>query len=143
MLTESEAYAPSINDYPTLPPPVTPLDQPEPLPATFSRRLFCRYEPIEKRIAAARVLVINDLLRDERDLSEYGRVQWWGELATKNLARERHISSMALENITNNIRRLVREPETQVAHVSEIADAAREFQPDAIVLSGTLTDFDF
>jgi GMP synthase-like glutamine amidotransferase len=50
---------------------------------------------------------------------------------------------MAVENILNNISRLVKEPETRVAHVSEIAAAAAEFQPDAIVLSGTLRDFDY
>jgi GMP synthase-like glutamine amidotransferase len=50
---------------------------------------------------------------------------------------------MAIENILNNISRLVKDPATKVAHVSEIAAAARQFKPDAIVLSGTLRDFDY
>jgi GMP synthase-like glutamine amidotransferase len=37
----------------------------------------------------------------------------------------------------------VKQPETRVAHVSEVAEAAAEFAPDAIVLSGTLRDFDY
>jgi GMP synthase (glutamine-hydrolysing) len=122
---------------------LTTPDQSEPLPRVFAQRPFCRYQPIEKRVAEARVLIINDLLRDERDLSEYGRMMWWGEQAEKNLYRERQISAMAVENIEKNVLRLVRKPTTRIAHVSEIAEAAREFQPDAVVLSGTLTDFDF
>ena len=43
-----------------------PIDKPEPLPFPFNQRAFCRYEPIEKRIETARVLVVDDLLRDER-----------------------------------------------------------------------------
>ncbi len=119
------------------------LDQPEPLPQVFEERPFCRYAPIERRIETARVLIINDLLRDERDLSEYGRVVWWGEQAGRNLARERFISGMALENIEKNVLRLVKNPTTVRAHISEIEQAADEFKPEAIVLSGTLTDFDF
>jgi GMP synthase (glutamine-hydrolysing) len=37
----------------------------------------------------------------------------------------------------------VRRPVTEVAHVSEIAQAAADFRPQAVVLSGTLSDFDF
>jgi GMP synthase-like glutamine amidotransferase len=37
----------------------------------------------------------------------------------------------------------VKEPETRVAHVSALAEVAEEFRPDAIVLSGTLRDFDY
>ncbi|GAC1446123.1 MAG: hypothetical protein NVSMB56_01990 [Pyrinomonadaceae bacterium] len=119
------------------------LDQPEPLLQVFEERPFCRYEPIERRIETARVLIINDLLRDERDLSEYGRVMWWGEHAARNLARERQISGMALDNIEKNVLRLVKTPTTKRAHISEINEAVDEFKPEAIVLSGTLTDFDF
>ncbi len=50
---------------------------------------------------------------------------------------------MAIENILNNISRLVKRATTEVAHVSEIAEVAAEFKPDAIVLSGTLRDFDY
>lgn len=121
---------------------ITPLDQPEPLPFPFNQRAYCRYEPIEKRIESIRVLVIDDLLRDESDLSEVA-VREWGRRAASHLQRERQIAGLAVNNIRNNISRLVREPETHVAHVSEIAEAAAEFQPQAIVLSGTLRDFDY
>ncbi|MGH9940837.1 MAG: type 1 glutamine amidotransferase [Pyrinomonadaceae bacterium] len=120
----------------------TPFDQPEPLPFPFNQRTYCRFEPIEKRIESARVLVIDDLLRDERDISERARADW-GRSVKNNLQRERKISALALANILNNVSRLVREPETNVAHFSEIAEAVREYRPQAVVLSGTLTDFDY
>jgi len=112
------------------------------LPFPFNQQTFCRYEPVEQRIEKARVLVIDNLLREERDVSDVGR-QEWGETLAAELKRERMIAGMAVENILNNISRLVKEPATHVAHVSEIAEAAAEFVPDAIVLSGTLRDFDY
>ncbi len=108
----------------------------------FPFKTVCRYEPIERRIEKARVLVIDDLLRDERDVSEVARMEWGNSLVAE-LKRERLIAGMAIENILSNISRLVKEPETHVAHVSELAEAAEEFQPHAIVLSGTLRDFDY
>jgi len=119
-----------------------PPDAPEPLPFPFNQRAFCRYEPIEKRIEEARVLVINDLLRNDEDISDVARREW-GRHAAVELQRERKITEMAVENILSNIARLVKRPETRVAHLSEIAEAAQEFRPDAIVLSGTLRDFDY
>jgi GMP synthase-like glutamine amidotransferase len=112
------------------------------LPFPFNQRLFCRYEPIEQRIESARVLVVDNLLRDEDDLSNVG-VAEFGSTAASQLKREREIAGMAIENILSNISRLVKKPSTKVAHVSEVAAAAREFSPDAIVLGGTLRDFDF
>jgi GMP synthase (glutamine-hydrolysing) len=112
------------------------------LPFPFNQQTFCRYEPIEQRIDEARVLVIDNLLRDERDLSLIAR-QEWGEFLTGQLKRERLIASMAIENILNNVSRLVKRPTTEVAHLSEVAEAAARFQPNAIVLSGTLRDFDY
>src|ERR671912_50088 len=53
-----------------------PIDKPEPLPFPFNQRTFCRYEPIEKRIEEARVLVVDDLLRDEGDVSELAVKEW-------------------------------------------------------------------
>jgi GMP synthase-like glutamine amidotransferase len=88
------------------------------------------------------VLVIDNLLRDERDLSEVAREEW-GELLAAELRRERLIAGMAIENILNNVSRLVKKPITEVVHLSELADAAKRFAPDAIVLSGTLRDFDY
>ena len=111
-------------------------------PFPFNQHTFCRYEPIEKRIEAARVLIVDNLLRDEEDLSEIGRAEW-GNAAATQLKRERMIAEMALENISNNIARLVKSPTIEVAHLAEVAGAAETFKPDAIVLSGTLRDFDF
>ncbi len=112
------------------------------LPFPFNQQTFCRYEPVEQRIEEARVLVIDNLLRDERDLSEVAREEW-GESLAAELRRERLIAGMAIENILNNVSRLVKRPATEVAHFSEIAEAVKRFAPDAVVLSGTLRDFDY
>ena len=111
-------------------------------PFPFGQRPYCPLEVVEKSIKKIRVLVVNDLLRDESDLSETARREW-GESAAAKLERERYISGLALDNIVNNIKRLVEEPEVRVAHLSEAAEAAAEFAPEAIVLSGTLSDFDY
>jgi GMP synthase-like glutamine amidotransferase len=112
------------------------------LPFPFNQQNYCRYEPVSQSIAEARVLVIDNLLRDERDLSPVAREEW-GELMAAELRRERLIAGMAIENILNNVSRLVKQPTTEVAHLSEIGTAAKRFRPDAIVLSGTLRDFDY
>ena len=112
------------------------------IPFPFAQQTFCRYEPVEQRIDKARVLVIDSLLRDEGDLSEVAREEWGPALAAE-MRRERFIAGLAMENILNNISRLVKDPTTEVAHVSEVAAAAAQFEPDAIVISGTLRDFDY
>jgi len=112
------------------------------LPFPFNQQTFCRYEPIEQRIDDARVLVVDNLLRDERDVSEIA-ISEWGPTLAAQLKRERHIAGMAIENILNNVSRLVKRPVTEVAHLSDVGDAAKQFQPSAIVLSGTLRDFDY
>ena len=112
------------------------------LPFPFNQQTYCRYEPVEQRIEEARVLVVDNLLRDERDLSTVARAEW-GNALTVQMRRERHIAGMAIENIVDNISRLVKRPTTEVAHLSEIGTAAETFKPDAIVLSGTLRDFDY
>jgi GMP synthase-like glutamine amidotransferase len=112
------------------------------LPFPFNQQTFCRYEPVTQTIDAARVLVVDNLLRDENDVSAVAREEWGGSLIAE-LRRERMIAGMAVENILNNVSRLVKQPDTRVAHVSEVALAAAEFEPDAIVLSGTLRDFDY
>ena len=117
-------------------------DLTEPLPFPFNQQTFCRYEPIEQTIDRARVLVVDNLLRNQTDISEVAHNDW-GEQAKSQLRREREIASLAIENILSNVARLVKEPQTQVTHISEIARAEQEFQPDAIVLSGTLRDFDY
>ncbi len=112
------------------------------LPFPFNQQTFCRYEPVHQSIDEARVLVIDNLLRDERDLSTVAREEW-GVMLAAEMRRERLIAGMAVENILNNISRLVKSPTTEVAHLSEVAEAAKRFAPDAIVLSGTLRDFDY
>jgi len=112
------------------------------IPFPFTQQTFCRYEPVEQRIDKARVLVIDSLLRDEDDLSEVAREEW-GPALTAEMRRERFIAGLAIENILNNVSRLVKEPTTEIAHVSEVAEAAARFEPDAIVISGTLRDFDY
>jgi GMP synthase-like glutamine amidotransferase len=119
-----------------------PMSEPEPLPFPFNQRTFCRYEPIEKRIETVRVLVVNDLLRYDTDVSDLARDEWNGTLEGK-LKFERKISAMACENITKNIHRLVKRPKLLLVHLSEVAEAAKAFRPQAIVMSGTLSDFDY
>jgi len=120
----------------------TPTEAIESLPFPFNQQTFCRYEPIEKSIDAVRVLIVDNLLRDERDISDVARAEW-GKEVSAHLKRERQIAEMALQNIASNIQRLVKEPATRVVHVSGLAAVAEEFRPDAIVLSGTLRDFDY
>jgi GMP synthase-like glutamine amidotransferase len=112
------------------------------IPFPFTQQTFCRYEPVEQRIPAARILVLDSLLRDEGDLSDVARADW-GEMLVAQMRRERLIAGMAIENILNNVSRLVKKPTSEVAHVSEVAEAAAQFKPDAIVVSGTLRDFDY
>lgn len=103
---------------------------------------FCYYEPIEKTIPYAKVLIVNDCLRYKTDLSVLAHEEWDGSTDTK-LRFENKISAMACDNIANNVIRLVEHPVTLTVHLSEVAEAAAQFQPDAIVMSGTLTDFDY
>ena len=112
------------------------------IPFPFNQQTFCRYEPVEQRLEKAKVLVIDSLLRDEADLSAVAREEW-GSTVSAEIRRERFIAGLAIENILNNISRLVKDPATEVAHVSEVAEAAAAFAPDAIVVSGTLRDFDY
>jgi GMP synthase (glutamine-hydrolysing) len=120
----------------------TLLEGADALPFPFNQQTFCRYEPIEKTIDQARVLIVDNLLRDEGDLSDIAHAEWGKDVST-HLKRERQIAELALQNIISNVKRLVKEPHTRVVHVSELAEAVDEFKPDAIVLSGTLRDFDY
>ncbi|HTH36633.1 MAG TPA: hypothetical protein VL572_01640 [Pyrinomonadaceae bacterium] len=113
----------------------------EELPFPYNKRAFCRYEPIEKKIEHARVLIVNCLLRYESDMSPLALTELNGGVETR-LRFERKVSSMACNNIAKNLIRLVQQPKTLTVHLSEVAAAARDFQPDAIVISGTFSDFD-
>jgi len=121
---------------------VTKVTESEKLPFLYNKSAFCRYEPIEKRIDHAKVLIVNDLLRYESDLSELAYKDWNSTTKSK-LEFERKVSGMACNNIAKNVLRLVKNPKTMTVHLSEIADAAEKFRPDAIVMSGTLADFDY
>jgi GMP synthase-like glutamine amidotransferase len=112
------------------------------LPFPYNKQNFCRYEPIEQKIEHARVLIVNNLLRYESDLSDIAKRDW-GDESEKHLRLERKLTQMACDNIANNVKRLVKQPKTVTVHLSEIAEAAETFRPDAIVMSGTLTDFDY
>lgn len=112
------------------------------LPFPYNKQAFCRYEPIEKRIPYAKVLIVNDCLRYESDLSDLAHEEWNGTTETK-LRFENKISAMACNNIANNVIRLVKQPKVMTVHLSEVGEAAESFNPDAIVMSGTLTDFDY
>lgn len=114
----------------------------EELPFPYNKRAFCRYEPIEKKIKHARVLIVNTLLRYDSDVSDVAREEWADTLESK-LKFEVKISSMACNNIAKNVLRLVQQPKTLTVHLSELTEAARDFRPDAIVMSGTFSDFDY
>lgn len=114
----------------------------EELPFPYNKRTFCRYEPIEKRIEHARVLIVNTLLRYESDMSDLARNEWNGTTESR-LRFENKVSGMACNNIAQNVIRLVRQPKTLTVHLSELTEAARDFRPDAIVMSGTYSDFDY
>lgn len=114
----------------------------EGLPFPYNKRTFCRYEPIEQKVEHAKVLIVNNLLRYESDLSPLARTEWNGTTASR-LKLENKISAMACNNIAKNVLRLVKHPKTRTVHLSEIQNAVDQFSPDAIVMSGTLTDFDY
>ncbi len=121
---------------------VAPVTESEKLPFPYNKSTFCRYEPIEKRIDHAKVLIVNDLLRYESDLSELAFKDWSDSVEPK-LAFERKVSGMACNNIARNVLRLVKNPKTMTVHLSEVADAVEQFRPDAVVMSGTFADFDY
>src|SRR6266576_1152717 len=107
--------------------------EPEKLPFPYNKSTYCRYEPIEKSIEHAKVLIVNDLLRYESDLSDLAHNDWNGTTDAK-LEFERKVSGMACNNIAKNVLRLVKNPKTMTVHLSEIADAVEKFRPDAIVM---------
>lgn len=121
---------------------VTKVTESEKLPFPYNKSTYCRYEPIEQRIEHAKVLIVNDLLRYESDLSELAHEDWNGTTETR-LEFERKVGGMACDNIARNVIRLVKNPKTMTVHLSEVADAAEKFRPDAVVMSGTFADFDY
>jgi GMP synthase-like glutamine amidotransferase len=67
---------------------------------------------------------------------------WKGSVDAK-LQFERKVSGLACNNIAQNVIRLVQNPKTMTVHLSEVANAVKQFRPDAIVMSGTYADFDY
>jgi GMP synthase-like glutamine amidotransferase len=114
----------------------------EELPFPYNKQPFCKFEPVARSIAHAKVLIVNSLLRYESDLSDLARSEWNGTLESK-LRFENKVSALACNNIAQNVNRLVQNHKTMTVHVSELARAARDFEPDAIVMSGTYSDFDY
>lgn len=109
---------------------------------TAAESAYCEFEPIQKQIPRARVLVVNDLL-DSVDHFSAVAEKLPGFRAETWIRREKEISHRAVANIVNNVENLVVEPDVKVVHLSEIGDrSVSEFDPDAVVLSGTLRDFD-
>lgn len=119
-----------------------PIITPRELPFPYNRQPFCRYEPIEKSIDHARVLIVNDLLRYESDVSDLAKAEWNGTMDLK-LRFEQKVSSLACNNIAQNVNRLIKNPKTLTVHLSEVGEAAEFFRPNAIVMSGTFSDFDY
>ena len=121
---------------------VAKVMEPEQLPFPYNKSSYCLYEPVEKTIPHAKVLIVNDLLRYESDISDLARKDWNGTTNAK-LEFERKVSGMACNNIAANVLRLVQHPKTRTVHLSEVENAAKQFRPDAIVMSGTFADFDY
>ncbi len=103
---------------------------------------YCLFEIIKPRIQTMRVLLVDNLIADETQYSEVARQQPDFH-AGKWVRLERMIAGMAMSNIENNVRKLIRHPEVRTVHLSQLNErAVDDFDPDAIVLSGTLRDFD-
>lgn len=104
---------------------------------------FCLYEPIVPEIKAIRVLTIDSLVGAEEHYSAVARSAPDFDGA-KWLKLERKIAGMALANIESNIERLVVNPTIKRVHFTELShELTKEFRAEAIILSGTLRDFDF
>lgn len=113
----------------------------EPVNETWSDR-YCIYELITPRIETMRVMLVDNLIADESHFSEIARSEP-GFHAGKWVRLERMIASMAMSNIENNVKMLIRQPDVHLVHLSDLTDdVVREFDPDAILLSGTYRDFD-
>src|SRR5947199_9325246 len=90
---------------------VSKVTESEKLPFPYNKSKFCVYEPIEQKIDHAKVLIVNDLLRYETDISELAREEWDGTPQPK-LEFERKVSGVACNNIAQRELRLVSCPRT-------------------------------
>ncbi|MCI0486079.1 MAG: gamma-glutamyl-gamma-aminobutyrate hydrolase family protein [Blastocatellia bacterium] len=104
---------------------------------------LCIFEPITPQIEKMRVITVDNLIEEESHFSQVARNEADFN-AERWLRYERKIASLAMANIESNIRNLVKLPVIRPVHLSELdSDLVADFDPDAIVLSGTLRDFDF
>ena len=107
------------------------------LPFPYNNQTFCRYEPIEKRVRHAKVLIVNDLLRYESDLSSCE--------TECNATAEATNSS---ENFGNGVRNIAKNVSSRAAPKTLTVSLwkpppGRKVSPGRVVLSVTLSDFDF
>lgn len=108
---------------------------------TWSDR-YCVFEMITPRIRTMRVALVDNLIADEKQYSAVAHREPDFN-AGKWVRLERMIAGLAMGNIESNVRKLVMLPDVRTVHLSELNDElVRAFDPDAIVLSGTLRDFD-
>jgi len=104
---------------------------------------YCLFEPILPRIERLRVLLVDDLVKDQDGFSETARLDPDFD-AGRWIRLERTIANLALANIKSNVLKLVRHPEVRVIHFSDLNERLiSSFNPGALVLSGTLRDFDY
>lgn len=98
---------------------------------------------VDRRIDAIRVVIVNNLLHEPEDLSDLARQDpSFDERAW--IKQERYISGLALPNIEKNVKNLAIRPEVLTLHLSQVTpEIVAEFDADAVVLSGTLRDFDY
>ncbi len=104
---------------------------------------YCVFEPIVPRIESMRVVLVDDLIKTADDFSDVARSAPAFD-AEKWVRLERKIASLAMGNIENHVHKLVKNPDVRTVHLSELDDdLINDFNPDAIVMSGTLRDFDY
>jgi GMP synthase-like glutamine amidotransferase len=89
-----------------------------------------------------RVVLVDNLIKHEGDLAEQAAREPDFQ-ASRWVRQERLIASLALANIERNVRMLVARPTLETVHLSELnEDLIARFDADAMILSGTLRDFD-
>lgn len=105
---------------------------------------YCLYEPYTPKIESMRVMIVDCLLKTEDDIS-LTALDEPGFNPLKWLREERHIAGLALENITQNVLKMIKRNGAivKIIHISDFTEKNIDlFNPDAIILSGTLRDFD-
>ncbi len=103
---------------------------------------YCDFEPFKPKIESMNIMIVDNLLKSESDISSTA-VQEPDFNPLKWLREERHIAGLALENITRNVLTLIKNSRTKIIHLSDFNENNIEmFNPDAIIISGSLRDFD-